>query len=157
MVNITPNAMLRKLLRALAALSLALGFPPVHASQEGAGMSQTGLYEAFGKKEGLVRLTEDFVNRLTSDPRTADFFKESNIRRVKEKIAEQLCVVTGGPCTYTGDSMAEVHKGMGVKMKDFNAVVEDLQDVMHNHHIAFADQNRLLALLAPMYRDMVKP
>jgi hemoglobin len=119
--------------------------------------AQDSLYEAFGKKEGLVQLTDDFVNRLTADTRISDMFKESNIRRVKEKIAEQLCVVTGGPCTYTGDSMAEVHGRMGVQMKHFNALVEDLQDAMNARNIPFAAQNRLLALLAPMYRDMVKP
>lgn len=119
--------------------------------------ADTSLFETFGKREGIVRLTDDFVNRLAADARIAAMFKESNLRRVKEKIAEQLCVVTGGPCTYTGDSMTEVHKSMGVQMKDFNALVEDLQDAMQAQQIPFAAQNRLLALLAPLYRDMVKP
>jgi hemoglobin len=134
-------------------LAGALVCIPAHAAQD----APDGLYEAFGKQAGIVQLTDDFVNRLTKDSRISAMFKDSNIRRVKEKIAEQLCVVTGGPCTYTGDSMAEVHGRMGVKMKDFNALVEDLQDAMGARQIAFADQNRLLALLAPMYRDMVKP
>lgn len=127
---------------------------PAHAAQP---TSAPDLYEAFGQREGIVQLTDDFVSRLTADARISDMFKDSNIRRVKEKIAEQLCVLTGGPCTYTGDSMAEVHGRMGVQMKHFNALVEDLQDAMNARNIPFADQNRLLALLAPMYRDMVKP
>ena len=137
--------------RAIALSALLCG--PLYAAQD----AGPGLYEAFGQREGIVQLTDDFVNRLTADTRISAMFKESNIRRVKEKIAEQLCVVTGGPCTYTGDSMAEVHGRMGVQMKHFNALVEDLQDAMNVRTIPFADQNRLLALLAPMYRDMVKP
>lgn len=127
---------------------------PAHAAADSAN---AGLYDAFGKQEGIARLTDDFVNRLTGDPRIAAMFKDSNIRRIKEKIAEQLCVLTGGPCVYTGDSMAEVHGRMGVQRKDFNALVEDLQDAMQAHGIPFSTQNRLLALLAPMYRDIVKP
>ena len=134
-------------------LCMALCSPPAHASTGGGAT----LYEVLGKEPGIAALTDDFVNRLTTDPRIAAMFKDSNIRRIKEKIAEQVCVLSGGPCTYTGDSMAEVHARMGVQMKDFNALVEDLQDAMQRRNIPFADQNRLLALLAPMYRDMVKP
>lgn len=114
------------------------------------------LYEAFGKQDGIRRLSDDFVLRLSTDARTAPFFKESNLKRVREKIAEQLCQVLGGGCVYTGDSMVEVHKGQGIQKADFNAVVEILQDAMDQQGIAFQDQNKLLAKLAPMYRDMVE-
>lgn len=114
------------------------------------------LYEAFGKQDGIARLSDDFVQRLNTDPRVARFFKESNLKRVREKIAEQLCQVTGGPCAYSGDNMVEVHKGQGIQMADFNAVVEILQDAMTQQGIGFRDQNKLLAKLAPMYRDMLE-
>lgn len=143
-----------KLASMLGALFLLLASGGAHAATD---TPDTSLFDTFGKREGVVRLTDDFVNRMAADARIAAMFKESNLRRVKEKLAEQLCVVTGGPCTYTGDSMSEVHKSMGVQMKDFNAVVEILQDAMQAQQIPFGAQNRLLALLAPMYRDMVKP
>lgn len=114
------------------------------------------LYEAFGQQDGIRRLSEDFVRRLSTDSRTAAFFKDSKLKRVQEKIAEQLCQVTGGGCVYTGDSMVEVHKGLGIKIADFNALVEILQDAMSQQGIAFQEQNKLLAKLAPMYRDMVE-
>jgi hemoglobin len=38
---------------------------------------------------------------------------------------------------------------------DFNALVEDLQLAMDDSEIPFATQNRLLAILAPMERDIV--
>lgn len=115
----------------------------------------TSLYEAFGKQDGIRKLTDEFVQRISTDTRVASTFKDSNLKRVREKIAEQLCQVTGGPCVYSGDSMKEVHRGLGIKMADFNAVVEILQDVMDQQNIRFQDQNKLLALLAPMHRDML--
>lgn len=116
----------------------------------------TSLYEAFGKQDGIRKLTDEFVQRISTDPRVASTFKDSNLKRVREKIAEQLCQVTGGPCVYSGDSMKEVHRGLGIKMADFNVVVEILQDVMDQQNIRFQDQNKLLALLAPMHRDMLQ-
>ena len=142
---------------ALGACAHSAATAPEPASPASASSGPSALYLALGQKAGIVALSEQFVNRLNADPRIAALFKESKLRRVKEKIAEQLCAVTGGPCVYTGDSMKEVHGNMGLGMKDFNALVEDLQITLDEVGVPFSDQNQLLALLAPMYRDMVKP
>jgi hemoglobin len=51
--------------------------------------------------------------------------------------------------------MAATHKGLHLHNADFNAVVEDLQKAMDALSIPFPTQNRLLARLAPMQRDIV--
>jgi hemoglobin len=145
------------ILSALTALILSTSMLAAHGQTLAPPVATPApLYAALGQQDGIRRLADDFVQRLSTDPRTAPFFKESNLKRVREKIAEQLCQVTGGGCTYTGDSMAEVHKGQGIQMADFNAVVEILQDAMDQQGIAFRDQNKLLAKLAPMHRDMIE-
>ncbi len=142
---------------ALTALLLSASMLAAHGQTQALpDAAPAPLYVAFGQQDGIRRLADDFVRRLSTDARTAPFFKESNLKRVREKIAEQLCQVVGGGCVYTGDSMKEVHKGQGIQKSDFNAVVEILQDTMDQQGIAFQDQNKLLAKLAPMYRDMVE-
>jgi hemoglobin len=74
---------------------------------------------------------------------------------VKEELVTQICELTGGPCKRKGPNMKRVHEAMDVRRADFNALVEVLQQSMDAQGIAFADQNRLLAKLAPMYRDIV--
>jgi hemoglobin len=44
---------------------------------------------------------------------------------------------------------------MDIKRSDFNALVEVLQISMNRRGIAFGAQNRLLALLAPMHREII--
>ena len=44
---------------------------------------------------------------------------------------------------------------MDITKAHFNALVEVLQAAMAAQGIAFAQQNRLLALLAPMHRDII--
>lgn len=143
----------------LAALILSATMLTAHGQTQSAPTAVPApapLYDALGQHDGIRRLSDDFVQRLSTDTRTAAFFKDSKLKRVQEKIAEQLCQVAGGGCVYTGDSMAEVHKGQGIQMADFNAVVEILQDAMTQQGIPFREQNQLLAKLAPMYRDMVE-
>jgi hemoglobin len=42
-----------------------------------------------------------------------------------------------------------------VNRAQFNALVENLQDAMAKNDVPSRTQNRLLALLAPMHRDIV--
>lgn len=51
--------------------------------------------------------------------------------------------------------MKAAHADLNLAPRHFNALVEDLQDAMDAEHVSFWTQNRLLALLAPMHRDVV--
>ncbi|AVO41837.1 group I truncated hemoglobin [Simplicispira suum] len=114
-----------------------------------------GLYAALGEKAGIDRLADDFVERLLRHPRIGPQFKEVKPAALKESLAEQFCVLSGGPCTYQGADMLDVHADMDINKGDFNALVEVLQRAMDAQGIAFSQQNRLLALLAPMHRDII--
>lgn len=60
-----------------------------------------------------------------------------------------------GPGTYDGRSMQAAHAGAGVNTAHFHALAEALQTAMNKHKVPFAAQNRLLAALAPMHRDVI--
>ena len=115
------------------------------------------LYKAFGEKAGLVALMDDFMTRLLADPRTGPHFKPANQQHVKEQLVEQLCALSGGPCVYKGADMKSSHANLEIKKSDFHALVEVLQLSMDARGIAFAKQNEMLALLAPMNRDIITP
>jgi len=117
--------------------------------------ADAGDYTAFGEKAGLVRLMDDFMTRLLADPRMAPHFKNSNQARVKEQLVEQFCEVLGGPCKYRGADMKSAHANMDITKADFNALVEVLQQSMAAQGVPFRAQNRLLAKLAPMHRDVI--
>ena len=115
------------------------------------------LYKAFGEKAGLVTLMDDFMVRLLADKRTSPHFQPSNQQRVKEQLVEQLCALSGGPCVYKGADMQSSHANLDIKKSDFNALVEVLQASMDAKGIAFGKQGEMLALLAPMHRDIITP
>lgn len=111
------------------------------------------LYKAFGEKSGLVSLMDDFMTLLLADPRTGPHFKPANQQRVKE----QLCALGGGPCVYKGADMKTAHVNLEITKSDFHALVEVLQRSMDARGIPFTRQNQMLALLAPMHRDIITP
>jgi len=114
-----------------------------------------GTLEDFGGHDGILRVTTDFVTRVVRDTRINRFFAHANGAKLIQLISSQVCEALGGPCRYTGRSMKDTHRGMGVTSKDFNALVEDLCDAMDAARIPAHAQNKLLAKLAPMWRDIV--
>lgn len=115
------------------------------------------LYQALGAEQGISNIVDDLVVLILQDARIKEQFKETNMKNLAKLLKEQFCVLSGGPCKYTGDDMKLVHGKMGVTNKQFNALVEDLQTSMDKNNISSATQNKLIALLAPMHRDIVLP
>ncbi len=113
------------------------------------------LYQTLGGQGGLTTLMDRFMERLLADARMRPFFKDADQQHVKEQLVLQLCEVSGGPCRRDGPDMKKAHDGMDVTRGDFNALVEVLQDTMDAHGIPFVAQNRLLAKLAPMHRQII--
>lgn len=116
----------------------------------------TSLFEAMQGREGIQRIVDDLVARLVADPRIADIFVNHDMDRLRRTLGEQVCYIAAGPCTYTGRTMAAVHADLGVRTMDFNVLVEHLRDAMDKEGVPFAQQNRLLAKLAPMHRHIVE-
>lgn len=142
------NALIRRasLAMLMAIASLSYMSTPARADE--------ALFNDFGGTAGLAKIADDLMTNVLADPRTRPYFEEAPQKRIKQKLAEQLCVLLDGPCTYTGRTMKRAHEGLGVTREAFNALVENLQKAMDTNNVPFRSQNRLLAKLAPMYREI---
>ncbi len=110
----------------------------------------------FGGKDGIKTIVDDLETNYMRDVRLRPFFENVDRKRISQQLTIQFCALLGGGCTYTGANMKGVHRGLGITMEDFNALVEALQDAMDKNKVRFRAQNRLLAVLAPMHRDIVE-
>ena len=116
----------------------------------------TTLYDQLGGQAGLAAIVEHMVALVTTDARTKDDFDNINLDRLKGRLRDFICQVADGPCTYKGRPMAAAHEGLDLTQAKFNAVAEDLQTAMEQTGVSYWTQNRLLARLAPMQRDIVR-
>ena len=121
----------------------------------GQARADESLYIALGGQEKIQNFTRDFVQIISTDPRIASFFVDTDLVRLELLLAEQFCSLAGGPCTYSGRSMKELHKDLKVMNKDFNALAEDLIIAMERAGIPNRARNQLINKLAPMQRDIV--
>jgi len=141
-----------RFLRAIAAMA-GLAISTLHPAA--AAAADDALYRALGGQPGLVTLVDDFLPRLQADERLAIFFKDIDAPHFRAQLVAQFCEVAGGPCRLTGPDMKKAHSGFDIHKAQFNALVEVLQHSMEAQGIPFGTQNRLLARLAPMHRQIV--
>lgn len=115
---------------------------------------EPSLYQQLGGENGINAIADGLLSEIKHDQRIVHHFADTDIARFRRLLAEQLCQLSGGPCTYTGGTMQESHTGFNITLADYDALVEGLIKVMQRQNISISAQNQLLALLAPMYRDI---
>jgi hemoglobin len=127
------------------------------AGSTAAQPNSDALYQSLGGAEGISHFVDDAVVLILADERIKDQFKDSNMKRLAQLLKEQFCQLSGGPCNYSGDDMKTVHEKLSINSAQFNALAEDLQVAMDKNNVPSSAQNKLLAKLAPMHRDIVPP
>jgi hemoglobin len=132
--------------RSFAAAAALLAFTLAGSS----ALAQTRtLYDRLGGYPAISAVVDDFVKNVAADKRINRFFANANIDRLKARLVEQICQGTGGPCVYTGRDMRSVHAGMGIRGKDFDALVQDLAKSLNKFKVPAREQQQLVAILAP--------
>lgn len=131
-----------------AGFIVALVTAPVYAD--------TPLYTRLGGDTVVTQVVNQTIDTVAQDFRVNQSFDKVNLKRVKTKLVEQICSLTGGGCEYTGDEMKLVHKGLKITEREFYALVEALREALVDNGVGEREKNELLAILAPMKRLVVE-
>lgn len=126
------------------------------------------LYRALGGQQGIRQVVDAFLPLVLADARIKDNFADFDLEQLNQRLQQQFCELSGGPCRYTGQhrdktmdgvgtvrDMTTVHQDLQISNAMFNALAEDLQIALQQHGVTNSASNRLLALLAPMQRQIV--
>ncbi|MEO9132210.1 MAG: group 1 truncated hemoglobin [Sphingomonas sp.] len=147
---------------AVALQTVAPGESPVdpyvqsNANADATPFKGTAMLNAFHGRAGIERIADGLVDRNLRDKRIKEIFDKQDIVRLRRILKEQFCYILNGGCDYSGRSMKDTHRDMGIQTADMGALVENLQAAMRAEKVPFFAQNRFLAKLAPMKRDMLQ-
>ena len=118
-------------------------------------MEKKSLYDRLGGKPAITAVVDDFIGNVAGDTRINKRFATADIPRLKTMLVNQICQASGGPCTYTGASMKDAHKGMKITDAEFNALVEDLVKSLDKFKVGAQEKSDLLGALGGMKLDIV--
>lgn len=130
----------------------------VPGGSQAATTAQKSLYERLGGLDAISAVVDEFIKIAGADARINKKFAKTaqDGKRVRLHFIEQLCMLTGGPCKYTGDSMKKAHRNMGLTEGEFNAGVEDLTKALDKFNVPAQEKSELLTALAKFKNDIVE-
>jgi hemoglobin len=146
----------------VAAAACARGGEKATDSATAAAVDSTprSLHDRLGGTTAIAGVVDGFVANVAADTRINKFFTRvardsAAMREFKQKLVDQICQGSGGPCTYAGKDMKTAHQGMGLTNADFDALVEDLVKALDAAGVQQREKDDLLAILGPMRTDIV--
>lgn len=132
--------------------TVLLAFGLTATSAEATFIKERSLYQPLGGQQAIIAVVDD----VAADKRINRFFANTDMPRLKRRLVEQICADAGGPCEYKGCSMRAAHRGLGIRGLDVDALVQDLGKTQNEFKVPAREQTELVALLAPMRKDIVE-
>ena len=123
---------------------------------------QKSLYDRIGGEPALRKVVDDFVARAAANPK-ANFTRDgkwvasdANVKTLKTHLINFLGSAFGGPQKYTGRTMRESHRGMGITRAEFDALAADLQAVLEANKVPRAEIAEIMKIAASTAPDIVE-
>jgi hemoglobin len=142
-------------LAAIASVTLAV------AQEKVAAPTKPSLYDRLGGLYPISAVVDDFIDRvyanatLNANPDIAKARSEVRKPGLKVQLANQVCMVTGGPCKYTGKGMKEAHAGFHITQKEWDALLVDFRASLDKFKVPSGEQQELVAIVESTKPDIV--
>jgi len=114
-------------------------------------MQTQTLWEQLGGTQTMERIVSDFVDRAISDPevnytRHGRYVMDgAAVEFTKKSAMEFISTAAGGPLQYSGRSLVEIHRGMQISHREFDAICRDFRVALESHGIDAALQVIVMA------------
>jgi hemoglobin len=116
--------------------------------------ADTSIYHAIGGEPALIAVVDDFYERVVGDPGLAGFFAGTNMNKLKGRQVEFFAAALGGPHTYTGAPMRQVHQGRGIRQEHFDLVAGHLVAALGAAGVPGEIISQIVGVVAPLAKDI---
>jgi hemoglobin len=120
------------------------------------------LWDRLGGEKAVTKVVDEFVEKAGEDA-AVNVTRNGKIKlddeavaKLKKGLVTFISSATGGPLKYTGKSMKEVHKGMGITDKEFDAAGALLKGVLEENRVNPADIDELMKIVGTTRKDIVE-
>jgi hemoglobin len=126
------------------------------------GAPPATLWARLGGRPGVTKIVDEWINEALKDPRV-NFTRNNRFPMPKLRVDQlKFALVTlassvgGGPDTYQGRTMKELHAGMRITAAEFDALVSDLEKVLGNNKVSEKDIALILKAVEATRKDIVE-
>jgi len=144
----------------ITVILLILLFSLPNFAQETDRVKEESLYNRLGGAHAIAQVVDDFVDRLwvnevlNANPKNKEAMGISK-PALKYLATELTCMATGGPQKYSGRGMKEVHSGLNISEKEWDAMVVDFKASLNKFNVPAKEQTELLEVVGGVKGDIV--
>jgi hemoglobin len=155
------NMKSRLLELALGAL-ICVGFGCSPQRAEPKKIDPNSLYARIGELNGMARAVDAMVNHVLGNKVILENkqllmrAKPENVPGLKVQITNLLSSMTGGPETYSGRSMKDAHRNMGITEAQWAAFMMECAIGLDEAKVAAREKQEILDLFTSMKKDIVE-
>ena len=125
------------------------------------GEEARSLYDRLGGAYSIAVVVDDFIDRIMGDPRlNANPRVDEAHHRVSPQgfkfyVTEQVCWAAGGPQTYSGRSMADLHRDLLISNAEWDAFMDDFDQTLTKFDVPERERGELVAIIESTKNDIV--
>ena len=119
------------------------------------------LYERLGGAYSIAVVVDDFIDRIMSDsrlnanPRVDEAHHRVSPQGFKYYVTEQVCWAAGSPQTYSGRSMADLHRDLLISNSEWDAFMDDFDQTLTKFDVPERERGELVAIIESTKSDIV--
>jgi hemoglobin len=113
--------------------------------------ASASLYERLGGRKRIGQFMGAFIDAIHQSPELqrqnrylAGAFRRAKLDTLKEKVADLVSELTGGPDKYAGRPLKAAHAHLGITDSDWEIALGELVRVLTEHGVQQAEQRALL-------------
>ena len=115
------------------------------------------LFDKYGGVPVVTEIVRDFYKRVMRRPNLRRYFVNVPLENViHHQIAFVSMVLGKTPHDYSGRSMREAHRGIGVTSASFELAAQLLSDTLVSAEVEQADIDAIMAKVASLRSDIVE-
>jgi len=125
------------------------------------GEETRSLYERLGGAYSIAVVVDDFIDRIMGDsrlnanPRVDEAHHRVSPQGFKFYVTEQVCWAAGGPQTYSGRSMADLHRDLLISNPEWDAFMDDFDQTLTKFDVPVRERGELVAIIESTKSDIV--
>jgi hemoglobin len=132
----------------------------LHKDQAKPASTTRSLWDRLGGATAIKEVVHEFVVKAYGDEKvnfTRGKFPLDDvaIARLEQSLMDFISQNTGGLRKYEGKDMAEAHKGMAITEDEFNALADDLKEILKKHDVPQKEMDELMAIVASTKSSIV--
>ena len=143
-------------------MNAAMSMQPTERA-EGPGQAEDAraLYDRLGGAYAIAVVVDDFIDRimvdprLNANPRVDEAHHRVSAQGFKFYVTEMVCWAAGGPQTYSGRPMAELHRDLLISSEEWDAFMDDFGQTLTRFGVPEREGNELVAIVESTKDDIV--